>query len=231
MNRVLLVSANTSSTPAVLASLKGAGYDLLQVGALDEAIATFTQEAPEFVVVNLDAPNYSEIALRSFVNACKTEMKVPVFGLVREDQVAAINFRMGLDDFLLLPLRQAEVRLRIAAAQSKGRGPADSQKVMLFGDLAIDTERYEVTLAGHRVELTFKEYELLRYLASQPNRVFSRDQLLSKVWGYDYFGGTRTVDVHVRRLRSKIEDAAHIFIDTVRNVGYRFTPPAKQRQG
>ena len=86
----------------------------------------------------------------------------------------------------------------------------------------IDTARCEVTVAGRPVLLTFKEYELLRFLASNPGRVFSRDSLLNRVWGYDYFGGDRTVDVHVRRLRSKIEPLGYSFIETVRNIGYRF---------
>ena len=90
------------------------------------------------------------------------------------------------------------------------------------GDLAIDLSRYEVTQGGRRMELTFKEYELLKFFATNPGKVFSREHLLNAVWGYDYYGGTRTVDVHIRRLRSKIENGPVLFIDTVRNVGYRF---------
>ncbi|MFA5148449.1 MAG: winged helix-turn-helix domain-containing protein, partial [Candidatus Omnitrophota bacterium] len=90
------------------------------------------------------------------------------------------------------------------------------------GDLLIDVSRYEVTVNGGKIELTFKEYELLKFLASNKGRVYSRDQLLDKIWGYDYYGGTRTVDVHIRRLRSKIEDRRHTFIETIRNIGYKF---------
>jgi DNA-binding response OmpR family regulator len=90
------------------------------------------------------------------------------------------------------------------------------------GDLQIDTSSYEVTIRGSRIGLRFKEYELLKLLAENPGRVFSRDALLNQIWGYEYFGGTRTVDVHIRRLRSKMEDAEHNFIETIWNVGYRF---------
>ena len=93
---------------------------------------------------------------------------------------------------------------------------------MKVGDLQIDLERYEVSLEGKKVLLTYKEYQMLVLLASNPGKVYSRENLLSQVWGYDYFGGTRTVDVHVRRLRSKIENANHSFIETIWNVGYRF---------
>ena len=90
------------------------------------------------------------------------------------------------------------------------------------GALVIDLASYKVFLDGSPVELTYKEYELLRFLASHPDRVFRREALLDKVWGYDFYGGARTVDVHIRRLRSKLEHGGHTFIETVRSVGYRF---------
>jgi len=101
-------------------------------------------------------------------------------------------------------------------------GRLDSKDTIRWGDLVIDLANYEVWVGGHRTNLTFKEYALLRFLATHRGRVFTREALLSRVWGYNYFGGTRTVDVHIRRLRSKIEDASHSFIETVRGVGYRF---------
>jgi DNA-binding response OmpR family regulator len=88
--------------------------------------------------------------------------------------------------------------------------------------ITIDPDKYEVYVNGKLVSLTFKEYELLKFLASHPGRVFTRDALLNQVWSQDYFGGDRTVDVHIRRLRSKIEDPTHVYIETVRNIGYRF---------
>ncbi|HUF52363.1 MAG TPA: response regulator transcription factor [Dehalococcoidia bacterium] len=98
----------------------------------------------------------------------------------------------------------------------------DSSDVLKVGELVMDMANYTVHIAGHPVELTFKEYELLRFLAVNRDRVFSREALLNNVWGYDFYGGARTVDVHIRRLRSKIEDRHVTFIETVRNVGYRF---------
>jgi DNA-binding response OmpR family regulator len=114
-----------------------------------------------------------------------------------------------------------ELRLRIARLQDKKTPPPEAHLISA-GDLVIDPERYDVYVANKPVLLTFKEYELLKLLASNPGHVYRREALLEQVWGYQYFGGTRTVDVHVRRLRSKIEDATHTFIDTVWNVGYRF---------
>jgi DNA-binding response OmpR family regulator len=114
-----------------------------------------------------------------------------------------------------------EVLARIETVLARARGPRE-QNVIKHGELVIDQDRYEVTLSGKKVDLTYKEYELLKFLAARPGRVFSREALLRAVWDYDYFGGTRTVDVHVRRLRSKIDDMRNEFIETVWNVGYRF---------
>jgi len=97
--------------------------------------------------------------------------------------------------------------------------------VLKCGDLVMDLANYTVHVGGRHVELTYKEYELLRFLATNRDRVFTRETLLSKVWGYDFYGGERTVDVHIRRLRAKIEDRHAPFIETVRNVGYRFRAP------
>ena len=102
------------------------------------------------------------------------------------------------------------------------RANVDAENILRCGDLLVDLSNYKVMLEGRAIELTFKEYELLRFLASNPDKVFTREALLNRVWGYDYFGGARTVDVHIRRLRSKIEDRGHSFIETIRSVGYRF---------
>ncbi|MFW6056446.1 MAG: winged helix-turn-helix domain-containing protein, partial [Chloroflexota bacterium] len=122
-------------------------------------------------------------------------------------------------DFLVLPATDSELQVRVARLVSVS--PVSGNQIAR-GDLAIDVESCEVSLGGHLIELTYKEYELLKFLAANPGRVHSRETLLDRVWGYDYYGGDRTVDVHIRRLRGKIEDANHTYIDTVRNVGYRF---------
>ena len=119
------------------------------------------------------------------------------------------------------PCTPEEVSLRLKLAILRN-APPQTSNIITRGDLAIDCDRYEVTIKGFKVDLTYKEYELLKYLASNPGRVFTRESLLRSVWEYDYFGGTRTVDVHIRRLRSKINDVSNHFIETQWNVGYRF---------
>lgn len=145
----------------------------------------------------------------------------PVIAAISWDLLRAPNTKIDADDFIVIPWRRGELLLRIARLLDRKAPPHRSQ-VIRGGDLVIDPERYDVFVGDKPVLLTFKEYELLKLLASNPGRVYSREALLEQVWGYHYFGGTRTVDVHVRRLRSKIEDSSHTFIETVWNVGYRF---------
>ena len=147
--------------------------------------------------------------------------RMPAIAAISWEHLQAPGLRIPTEDVIVVPWRLGELTLRVRRLQAM-REPADAPGVIRAGDLVIDTNRYDVYLSGRPVLLTFKEYELLKLLASNPGRVYKRDALLEQVWGYHYFGGTRTVDVHVRRLRSKIDDATHAFIDTVWNVGYRF---------
>ena len=115
--------------------------------------------------------------------------------------------------------------MKLAAKTSRGK----EDTIIKAGDLAIDPIRCEVEVGGRLMALTFKEYELLKLLATNKGKVFTREALLNEIWGYDYYGGDRTVDVHIRRLRSKIEDPEHSFIDTVRNIGYKFKDPSPSK--
>ncbi len=125
-----------------------------------------------------------------------------------------------IDDFVTKPYDLGEVKARVKRLLNKA-STTDNNNIIRCGDLVIDVDRYNVFVGDRRIVLTFREYELLKFLASNRDRVFTREALLNKVWGYDYYGGDRTVDVHIRRLRSKIEGANHTFIETVRNIGYR----------
>jgi DNA-binding response OmpR family regulator len=153
----------------------------------------------------------------------KMERRLPLIALVSKDVLvsnAGDLKTLPCDDFILEPYDSQELLLRIRKLIGDDNRTADQQ--LICGDLVVNTTQALVFLNGRPVDLTFREYELLRFLATNPGRMYSRDALLNHVWGFDYFGGDRTVDVHIRRLRSKIEDADHSFIDTVRNMGYRF---------
>ncbi len=151
----------------------------------------------------------------------KQESHLPVIALLSKEALDRLDSGLTVDDFVVEPWDAAEIVLRAKRILKKTESAA-KQELIECGDLTIDLAKYEVYVNNRLIELTFKEYELLRFLASNKGRVFSREALLSEVWGYDYYGGDRTVDVHITRLRSKIEDSTHTFIETVRNIGYKF---------
>jgi DNA-binding response OmpR family regulator len=170
--------------------------------------------------VLLDLESFRPVECQGMVEGCRA-LKVPVLAVVPGDSVETYDPALNPDEFILTPMQQGELLARVKQAIYRVSGPLGAQ-LLKIGDLVIDLERYDVLMAGRRVSLTYKEFQLLVMLASNPGRVYTRDVLLSQVWGYDYLGGTRTVDVHVRRLRSKIEDPDHSFVETIWNVGYRF---------
>nr|WP_206025811.1 response regulator transcription factor [Rhodococcus sp. 14C212] len=157
-----------------------------------------------------------------------TGSAIPVVAVLTEGGLVAVNPEWGLDDILLTTTGPAELdaRLRLLVGRSGGAaGPENTGKITL-GELSIDEGTYTARLRGRPLDLTYKEFELLKYLAQHAGRVFTRAQLLQEVWGYDFFGGTRTVDVHVRRLRAKLGPEYESLIGTVRNVGYKAVRPA-----
>jgi DNA-binding response OmpR family regulator len=184
-------------------------------------------DSPSADVVLVDARR--ELAAgRSLCRMLRTTgLSVPLLAILTEGGLAGLTAEWGVDDVLLESAGPAEVeaRLRLAIgslALSGEDDPADGK--ITAGDLVIDETAYSARVGGRLLDLTYKEFELIKHLAQHPGRVFTRAQLLQEVWGYDYFGGTRTVDVHVRRLRAKLGLEHEILIGTVRNVGYRFVP-------
>ena len=174
---------------------------------------------PSTVVLILAGP-IAGVGLEACLRACG-DRRLPSIVLVSQDSPDWTDELLQADDFILGPLRAQELALR-AERLIRRREDLENEDVVRAGDLVINTANFEVAIGGRRVSLRYKEYELLLLMASNPGRVFSREALLNRIWGYDYLGGTRTVDVHIRRLRSKIEDAEHTFIETVWQVGYRF---------
>ena len=176
--------------------------------------------APPSDVILVDA----RTDLASAKSLCKilqtTGVTVPLVLIITEGGLTAVNADWGISDVLLDTAGPAEVDARIRLVLGRMAQAETSSKIQTSG-VVIDEASYSAKVHGRPLDLTFKEFELLRFFATHPSRVFTREQLLSEVWGYDYFGGTRTVDVHVRRLRAKLGDLESL-IGTVRNVGYRF---------
>lgn len=192
----------------------------------EKSLAEFAKHTPDVAIIVADD---DANGMKGLVDNIKRQNRIPVIALLTRELLADFTsgrtLRKGwdddIDDFLLEPWEAPELITRIKRVIRLTNHVA-SVDLIKHGDLMIDLADWQVTLGGQPVSLTYKEYELLRFLASNPGKVFSREALLDRVWGYDFFGGDRTVDVHIRRLRSKIEDATHNFIETVRNIGYRF---------
>ena len=222
---IFLLASHGVGLQTLLESVSRAGLSCLfgsDFGQVEDAAGS---QQVRMDAVLLDLASFAPEQCREMVEGCRG-LKLPALAVVPVDLVGSYDPALNPDEFILSPIQQGELLARVKQAIFRVSGPVGGQLLRL-GDLVIDLERYDVTMAGRRVSLTYKEFQLLVMLASNPGRVYTRDVLLSQVWGYDYLGGTRTVDVHVRRLRSKIEDPDHSFVETVWNVGYRFKPPAE----
>jgi len=161
-----------------------------------------------------------------------TGVAVPVLLVLRDGGMSIVNADWGAADVVISEASPAEVeaRIRLLIARARAEDPLDKMSEFSSGELTVDVGGYTARLKGVPLDLTYKEFELLKYLMQHPGRVYTRDQLLQEVWGFDYYGGTRTVDVHVRRLRAKLGAEYEQLIGTVRNVGYRFDPPSTRVQ-
>ncbi len=212
--RVAVVTSNSPDSSATLQALRSIEEIELREARLSE-LDRALRPAPRFVVLCLS----SEADVATVPAMVKHMAQCPVMVVAPAALLRTVVSSRTVDDFACEGASSEELRARVMRLANTSAAEGETVR---RGDLMIDTATCEVSLSGVLVELTFKEYELLKFLASNPGRVYSREILLNSVWGYEYYGGDRTVDVHIRRLRSKIEDANHTFIDTVRNMGYRF---------
>ena len=189
------------------------------------AEASVLVDAPQADVVIVDARRELAMAKSLCRVICTTGISIPLHVVVTEGGLAGLTSDWGIDDVILDTAGPAEIEARLRLVMGRTSEAAEDETgPITAGALVIDEVTYSVRLRGRLLDLTYKEFELLKYLAQHPGRVFTRSQLLQEVWGYDYFGGTRTVDVHVRRLRAKLGTDYEVLIGTVRNVGYRFVP-------
>jgi DNA-binding response OmpR family regulator len=151
----------------------------------------------------------------------------PLIAIVNQDTISTFHFDAGADDFLLQDASVEEISARLALVGRRS-GYGDEATVLKVGELIVNPDNYQVYVRGRPLDLTYKEFELLKFLAQRPGRVCARDLLLREVWGFDYYGGTRTVDVHIRRLRAKLGAEHEALIETIRNVGYRLVPRTRE---
>jgi DNA-binding response OmpR family regulator len=221
--KLLIIAEANQSLNGLRSELMQKGFACSTACAEGEVLKEIAKQAPDLVLMALNGRPSQ--AMQELPRRIKEQRPLPIMALVNKETLPSLEADpKTIDDFVVRPEDPDELELRIKRLLQKSADSASSELIRC-GDLLIDLAKCEVSLCGRPIELTFKEYELLRFLAAHQGRVFSRDTLLNRVWGYDYYGGDRTVDVHIRRLRSKIEDAGHTFIETVRNIGYRFRCP------
>jgi len=224
MSTLLLLTNAVAPSSEVLPALGLLGHTV-RVSPLEVSALLDAQPADVLLVDG----RRDLVAARGLCRLLRTTgVTTPLFAILTEGGLAGLTAAWGIDDVLLETAGPAEVeaRLRLAVGRlASEAAAADGSNVattIRSGDLSIDELTYTVRLHGTVLDLTYKEFELLKYLAQHPGRVFTRAQLLQEVWGYDYYGGTRTVDVHVRRLRAKLGSDHETLIGTVRHVGYKF---------
>ena len=191
------------------------------IADFDDAAEAVRMRKPDLILVDLTLHG-AIVEIWQLLRYHIENSHIPTVVLVSRDRVREVELLVGVNDFIVYPYdsRELEVRMKLILKQQES---IDAGDIIKTGNLAIDPAKYEVTVGGWPVVLTLKEYELLKYLATRKGRVITRENLLDQIWGYDYYGGARTVDVHIGRLRAKIETGKYSFIKTVRGVGYAFT--------
>lgn len=225
---VALISDQVEDIRDLLPSFPIAPYRLIQVPLKETGAQELVTVHPEIILIDAtgDVAAAEEVTRRL---ALAWEIGLPpIIVIVDQDGVSRFRFEVGVDDFLVTTATVGEISARLALV-SRRTGHSDEGVVLKVGDLTVNPENYQVYVRGRPLDLTYKEFELLKFLAQRPGRVCDRDMLLREVWGYDYYGGTRTVDVHIRRLRAKLGVEHETLIETIRNVGYRLVPRPRER--
>ena len=226
MARLLLLTNDLAPSAEVLPALGLLGHVVRTLPAEASALL----DAAETDLILVDARRELPQA-RSLCRIIRTTgATAPVIAILTEGGLVAVNAEWAVDDVMLDTAGPAEVDARLRLAMTRLPADEEEDERIIAGELTIDEGTYSARLGSRLLDLTYKEFELLKYLAQHPGRVFTRAQLLQEVWGYDYYGGTRTVDVHVRRLRAKLGSEHEQLIGTVRNVGYRFVPSRDEGQ-
>jgi DNA-binding response OmpR family regulator len=217
---VFIIANDSEPIRKLRVDLAQGGFDCLIVSQNNETIKQIARQSPELLLLDADEAKFGSEAWE-LAQRMRQEMNIPLIALMSREKLNGFDFSTGVDDFVVKPWEAIEVTTRVKQILRQ-KGSTENEDIIRCGDLVIDSAKCEVSLGGKPIILTFKEYQLLKFLANNKGKAFTRDVLLDKVWGWDYYGGDRTVDVHIRRLRSKIEDKDHSFIETVRGIGYRF---------
>ena len=219
----MIVDDDPNIAQLVKLYLEKDGYDTVAYGRGDEALAAFRQNPPSLMILDIMLPGMDGWQV---CRAVRQISQIPIIMLTAKGETydKVLGLELGADDYIVKPFDAKEVTARIKAVLRRSSAKEEENKgVYDFDNLHLDMNRYELKVKGKVVEAPPKELELLACLAGHPNRVYTRDQLLDEVWGFEYYGDSRTIDVHVKRLREKLEGASEQWsLKTVWGVGYKF---------
>jgi DNA-binding response OmpR family regulator len=225
--QVLLLSDASPDVRDLLTNWPGAPWQVTVAPLKETRAADLTEVHPDLILVDATGDiSIAQDAARRLSLAWEIGLP-PILVVLDEGGVERFSLEAS-DDFLLIDASAVEISARLTRLARRARGE-DDEVVLRAGELTVNPSNYQVYVRGRPLDLTFKEFELIRFLAQRPGRVCDRDLLLREVWGFDYFGGTRTVDVHIRRLRAKLGPEHEALIETIRNVGYRLVPRPRER--
>ena len=219
---ILVVEDDRNISDLIRMYLEKEGFDVRIAYDGGKAVEEFDREAPDMVLLDIMLPVMDGWAVCAHI---REKGKTPIIMLTAKSDVGdrITGLEMGADDYLVKPFEMKELMARINAVLRRSEIPDDTKKRLTFDKLVIDLDSYELLVDGKKIDTPPKELELLYHLASTPNRVYTRNQLLDEVWGFDYFGDSRTVDVHIKRLREKVEGVSDQWeLKTVWGVGYKF---------
>ncbi|MBR6677530.1 MAG: response regulator transcription factor [Oscillospiraceae bacterium] len=219
---ILVVEDDSNIVELIRMYLEKEGFDVRIANNGGKAIEEFQKKEPDLMLLDIMLPVMDGWGVCAKV---RETSKVPIIMLTAKSEVMdrIHGLEMGADDYLVKPFEMKELIARINAVLRRSEIPEDTKKRLRFDKLAIDLDSYELVVDGKKIDTPPKELELLYHLASTPNRVYTRNQLLDEVWGFDYFGDSRTVDVHIKRLREKVENISDQWaLRTVWGVGYKF---------
>ena len=221
IGKVLIVDDDENISEVIKMYLENSGYDTKVSHNGREAQEFFVQYKPDLVLLDVMLPSVDGIDVLKWI---RKQSEIPVIMLTAKGETfdKVLGLELGADDYIVKPFEPKEMVARVKAVLRRYSVENEDKEVLKFPDLTVDINSYNVTFKGEDIKMPPKEFELLYFLASNKNRVFTREQLLCEVWGYDYPGDSRTVDVHIKRLREKLHGGANWELETVWGVGYKF---------
>jgi DNA-binding response OmpR family regulator len=226
--RLLLVEDDSTLRQALSFNLTREGYEVTAAADGEAALEAARNERLDLILLDVMLPGLSGVEVLRVLRREGVATPVIILTAKGDEIDRVVGLKIGADDYVTKPFSRPELLARIEAVLRRQRREGDepeAQQQLQFGGVAIDISHREVTVDGEPVHLTTKEFDLLAHMAGSPGRIFTRDQLLARIWGYDYLGDGRTVDVHVSWLRGKLRgDGGHNYFRTVRGVGYAFSP-------